>query len=114
MCSKAAGEIDVFCDLRGNLTWADTRLFCATTRFIREFFLPMEESIDDTAGITIEHVLGRAVHSAMSRGRRWSMFPRAPRIHGISGTSDVIYPDSLVTRYKRELFRALKTAVLAR
>lgn len=112
--STAAGDVDVFCDLRGNLTWADTRVFCATTRFIREFFLPMERAVDDTGGITIEHVLGRAVHLAMSRGRRWSMFPRAPHIHGVSGTSDVTYSDSFVTRSKHELFRALKTAVLAR
>lgn len=113
-CSMRAGDVDVFCDLRGNLTWADTRVFCATTHFIREFFLPMENAVDDTGGVTIEHALGRAVHLAMSRGRRWSMLPRAPRIQGVSGTSDVTYPDSLVSRSKQELFRALKTAVLAR
>jgi hypothetical protein len=113
-CSRAAGEVDVFCDLRGNLTWADTRVFCATTRFIREFFLPMEHAVDDTAGVTIEHVLGRAAHLAMSRGRRWSMFPRAPQIRGVSGTSDATYPDSFLAHYKRELFRTVKTAVLAR
>jgi hypothetical protein len=107
-------DVDVYCDLRGNLTWADTRFFCARTRFIRDFFLPMESVIDDTAGVTIEHALGRAAHLAMSQGRGWSMFRCAPRIHGISGTADFTYPDSRVTHYKQELFRALKTAVLAR
>lgn len=109
-----ANVVDVYCDLRGNLTWADTRLFCAMPGFIREYFLPMEEAIDDTAGVTIEHALGRAAHLAMSKGRRWSMFPHAPVIRGISGTADFTYPDSFITRYKQELFRSVKTAVLAR
>jgi len=111
---RESDEVDVYCDLRGNLTWADTRFFCASTRFIRDFFLPMENIIDDTAGVTIEHALGRAAHLAMSQGRCWSMFRRAPRIHGVSGTADFTYPDSFLTQYKQDLFRALKTSVLAR
>ena len=113
-CSDAADDVDVFCDLRGTLTWADARVFCATAGFIREFLLPMESAVDDTAGVTLEHVMGRAVHLAMSQGRRWSMFPRVPQIRGGSGTAGVAYPDSFAARYKRELFRAVKAAVLAR
>lgn len=112
--ARNAGDVEVFCDLRGNLTWADTRLFVASVRFIREFFLQTEEAIDDSSGVTIEHALGRAVHLAMSRGRRWSMFPKAPYIRGTSGTANFTYPDSAFTRYKQDFFRALKTAVLAR
>ncbi|HEX9083958.1 MAG TPA: hypothetical protein VF836_04395, partial [Gemmatimonadaceae bacterium] len=33
-CAELSGEADVFCDLRGNLTWADTRVFCATSAFL--------------------------------------------------------------------------------
>lgn len=112
--AKSASDIDVFCDLRGDLTWADTRVFCARTSFLRDFFLPMEAAVDDSAGITLEHVMGRSVHAAMSRGRRWAMLPRAPRIRGISATSGIEYPNSAFATGRQEVFRALKAAVLAR
>jgi hypothetical protein len=105
---------DVYCDMRGNLSWADTRVFCGTVSFLKDVMIPMQETCNDTDGITIEHILARAVHQCLARGGRWAMLPCSPDIRGVSGTSGVTYPNSPWARFKRVLFHRLKRVVLAR
>ena len=105
---------EVYCDMRGNLTWADSRVFCSTIPFIRNLLIPMQETCNDTAGITIEHVLARAAHQCLIQGQSWAMLPCFPDIRGVSGTSGVVYPSSFLNRLKRSFFYRLKAAVLAR
>jgi len=85
--SKTDG-IDIFCDLRQNLTFADSRVFCATPRFLRKYFMSFLEIMNESAGICFEDVLARAVHRAMADGLRWSMLPYAHDLRGISGTTN--------------------------
>lgn len=108
------GTEDVFCDLRDSLRIADSRVFCGTPTFIRNYLLPLQHAVNDSLNVTFEHVLCRAVHLAMADGARWALLPRAPDIRGISGTSNVPYPNSLASLAKREAFLRLKRAVLAR
>ena len=108
---RASRGIDVFCNLRRNLTWADTNIFCASVEFIREYVLPLRELTNDSTGVSFEHVLALAVHKAMADGLQWSMLPCFPAIQGISA-SNRVYPNSIISRVKRELFRRVKAAVL--
>ncbi len=107
-------EADIFCDLRFNLTFADSRVFCASVSFLKEYLLPQRKILNDSNDISFEHVLARAVHRAMADGLRWSLLPRAPDIRGINATADVAIPDSWLRRLKRELFRVIKSRVLMR
>lgn len=111
--SKTNG-IDVFCDLRGNLTTADSRFFCATPRFLREYFMSFQESVDESTGISFEDALARAVHLAMADGLSWSMLPHAHDLRGISGTSNRRIPSSRLRFMSRELFRIVKAWVISR
>jgi hypothetical protein len=104
----------VFCDLRGNLQWADSRLFACTVGFMREHLLPLQDLIDDSRGITFEHVLARAVHHAMVEGQQWSMLPATPWLAGRSATTNERYPDSWIARWRRESFRRIKAESLRR
>ena len=105
---------DVLCDLRQNLAVADSRVFCATRRFLSDYLLPRADEIDDRAGRTFEVVLGRAVHRALSDGATWSMPPVTPDLQGIAATADAPYPDWRLGFWKRALFRRWKEAMLQR
>lgn len=107
-------KADVYCDMRGNLSWADSRVFCTTVSFLKDVMIPMQENCNDTDGITIEHILARAVHQGLAEGQRWAMLPCSPDIRGVSGTLGVTYPSSPWARFKRALFHRVKKIVLAR
>jgi hypothetical protein len=107
-------DVDIFCDFRCNLTWADSRVFCASRRFFDDFMISMQQEINDTTGMTYEHVLGRAVHRYLAEGLRWAMMPCSPIFFGVSGTSNKTYSRSMFSMVKREMFRRIKSTVLAR
>lgn len=107
-------NIDVFCDLRRNLTTSDSRLFCATPRFLREYFVPFKDILNEATGICFEDVLARAAHRAMADGLLWSMLPYAHDLRGVSATDNRKIPSSKWKFISRELFRAIKTAVILR
>lgn len=107
-------DVEVFCDLRCNLTWADSRAFCASKQFFTNFMIPMQEKINDAVGMTFEHVLGRAVHRCMAEGFQWAMMPCAPNFFGVSATSNRTYSHSKFSLAKREVFRRIKSMALAR
>jgi hypothetical protein len=107
-------DADVFCDLRWNLTFADSRVFCASVPFLQQYLLPLQELLDDSRNISFEKVLALAVHQAMADGRHWAMLPYAADIRGTSATGNTVFPSSIIYRAKRELFRLIKTGVLAR
>ena len=110
-CSQS---IDIYCDLRKNLTSADSRLFCASVNFLQHYLIPMQELINDSEGVYFENILSRAVHLAMSDGLRWAMLPRAHAMRGIAGTSNEPLPFSRLNLMRREIFRRIKAAILAR
>lgn len=104
----------VLCDLRQNLSVADTRVFCATPAFMRDYFVPRADEIDDSAGAMLEIVLARALHCGLADGATWRPLPLTPRWFGSAATADVPYSSSLIDWWYRELFRKVKTLVLAR
>jgi hypothetical protein len=106
--------VDVFCDLRRNLSTADSRFFCATPDFLMNYFMPLRGIMNESAGICFEDVLARAVHRAMADGRRWSMLPYAHDLRGIAATANIKVPSSRWNFFLRDLFRAFKTGVLSR
>jgi len=105
---------EVFCDLRANLAWADSRVFCATPRFLKTFLLPQVRLLDESRGIAMEQLLARASHHCMAAGLPWSLLPCFPDIRGVSGTSNVAYPHSILARAKRWVFHRLKEFSLQR
>ena len=119
ICSLIQGffrypDVEVFCDFRCNLTWADSRAFCASRKFFEDFMIPMQQEINDTTNTTYELILGRAAHRCMAEGFQWAMMPCAPNYLGVSGTSNKAYPCSRFSLAKRELFRRIKSTILAR
>ena len=80
-------QSDIVCDVRGQLTRGDSRLFAITSKCAREQLLSRQPSINDAQGRYLEHVLGDAVHSTILSGGRWSPLPCAPLLYGISGTA---------------------------
>ena len=100
-------DAEVICDLRGNLSTADARFFVASKRFIEEDFFPKFELIDDRKEIYFEHVLAQAVHSSMSKGRKWELLPELPLIEGINGTTGEKIRTSLSKRMRHQLKKKL-------
>ncbi len=106
--------VDLLCDLRKNLTWADSRVFCATSKFLRDYLLPYEEIVNDSMGVYFEHALARAAHRAMADGRRCELPSRAHRLEGVAGTNNQRIPAGVISQARRELFRLVKAFVLMR
>ena len=100
-------DAEVICDLRGNLSTADARFFLASKRFIEEDFFPKFELIDDRQELYFEHVLAQAVHSSMSKGRKWELLPELPLIEGINGTTGEKIRTSLSKRMRHQLKKKL-------
>jgi hypothetical protein len=110
----AIPDIYVSCDLRHDLSFADSRVFCATPDFIRDYLLPRGILMNDAKGVFFEHVLARAVHAAIADGRNWTPLPAAHWMDGVSGTSNKKIPNGRINQLLRECFRAIKGACLKR
>jgi hypothetical protein len=97
LAAVSGSEFDVMCTLKRRGRFADSRLFVATPAFVLEHLIPRADLIDDSHGIYLEHVLARAVRSAVGAGGRWRPFPTRPRIEGISGTRGLVLTESAAT-----------------
>ena len=107
----------VFCDLCVNLSWADSRLFCSTPDFLKDYLVPMRELLNDQVRnnrLDLEAVLARAVHLALSRGCEWAPLPVFPALEGVSGTFGSRYAYSFIARKTHELIRKVKLLLYAR
>lgn len=109
---NARPEIDIVCDLRANLTYGDSRVFCATPRFFTNYLLPLQHLADDSRQVYFEHILGRAVHGAMADGINWAMMPTAPDIRGVSGSGNVPYGGAVAERLARRILHTIKSAAI--
>jgi hypothetical protein len=107
-------DVDVICDLSRRLTFADARIFGACCRFLRDYFCPLIDQVNDSEGVYLEHVLARAVHRGIAEGVRWELPPCAPDIVGVSGTSGTWYARTPARRLVRELALRAKRRLLAR
>ena len=96
--ASVSQDVDVMANLGLNLTYAHSAVFFATVSFIREYLLPLRDQIDDSHGTFMEHILARAIHRAMSDGRRWAPLPVVPDIRGVSGSTGTVCGRSLLTR----------------
>jgi hypothetical protein len=97
------------CDLRENLTVADSRIFSASHQVMATYLTPLRSLANDSTQVFFEHLLARAVHAAMGAGLTWALMPMLPRILGVSATSGQHYGYALSKRVrnliKRRIFR---------
>ncbi len=91
----------VTCLFHSNLKFADSRIFCGTTAFFREF-LKNKEHINDSKEIFFEHVLASTV---LESSYRFIPFTEEPLISGISGSTGKKYQIHLPDKQKRILYQ---------
>jgi hypothetical protein len=106
--------VDLVCDLRRNMTSADSRVFCATRRFLQDYLLPYSNIVNDSQGVYFENALARAAHRAMADGRLCAFPPRPHRMEGVAGTNNEMIPSGWINHAERALFLWLKALVLRR
>jgi hypothetical protein len=111
---RRSDGIELFCDLRANLTSADSRVFCATPAFLGDYLLSYQSIVNDAEGVYFENALARAAHQAMADGRRCAALPHAHRMIGVAGTNGRPVPSGIVNYLRRELFGLLKAFALKR
>ena len=111
-------KADVIADWKHNLTWTDSRVYCATHSFYQKYFLPLHELLDDSTGMSFEAGLSRAIHHAMYEGGVYAMLPLALKFEGYPGSSsfgsNYSFPEGRLNFLKREIFRRIKSAVISR
>ena len=106
-------DADVICDMRRNLTWADSRAFGGNRAFLETFLCPMLDQLNDSADSTFEHVLARAAHFAMAHCGLWIPAPFPIKIQGTSGSRGHVWQVSLSERIKSTLRQALLAKTLS-
>ena len=99
---------DVICDFRRNLITTDSRVFCASLSFLREYLFPLRSILDESACLGFERILAKAVHRAMADGRQWTLFPHPVDVRGIAGTRGRAFPHGPLTRAARGVLYAVK------
>ena len=77
----------VTCLFHSDLKFADSRIFCGTTSFYKEF-LRYKERMNDFEGIFFEHILASTV---LESSYRFIPFTEEPLISGISGSTGKQY-----------------------
>ena len=81
------GHDFVTCLFHSDLKFADSRIFCGTTAFYKEF-LKKKDQINDSEGIFFEHVLASTV---IESSYCFKPFSEEPLIFGISGSTGKQY-----------------------
>lgn len=107
-------DVYVMADLQKNLTWADSRVFAFRPPFVFDYLSKFQDLLNDSAGIYMEHILSRAVLSAISGGHKWVPLPRRPIIVGYSGTSDTPYKSSGIRWVAGEIIHRAKNYLMER
>lgn len=80
-----SAELDICCDLQ-NLRYADVRVMWFKKAVYDCFFRGIYDSVNDSAGCYMEHVIARRLLMAILEGHSWSPLPRTPYLVGYSGT----------------------------
>ena len=109
----ARQDADVICDMRRNLTWADSRAFAGTPDFLRRYFCPMIDELNDSTDSTFEHVLARAAHLAMAYRGLWVPPPFPLQIQGISASRGSVWQAGLTEKLKSRVRQALLAKTLS-
>lgn len=91
----------VTCLFHSDLKFADSRIFCATTTFFREF-LNNKELINDYKNAFFEHVLASTV---LASSIHFMPYIEEPLITGISGSTGKQYPLMATDSRKNYLFK---------
>jgi hypothetical protein len=106
-------DAEVICDMLLNLTWADSRVFAATPDFLRNYFFPLKDELNDSQGSNFEHVLARAVHACMANRGVWAEPPFPLEVLGVSGSQDRGWQMSLKEKFALRVRHKLFTRFLA-
>ena len=92
----------VTCLFHSDLKFADSRIFCGTVPFYKEFLIN-KEKMNDGKGVFFEHVLASAV---LESSFRFIPFVQEPLITGISGTTGESYQETTPNKKKTVLYKA--------
>ena len=82
--------IDVWCTLRDNLRFADTRVIAGQKNFW-ESFIKNGDSFFNTPQNYLEHGVARHIHKRMHEGFIWQNFRHSPVLEGKSGSTGKQY-----------------------
>lgn len=91
----------VTCLFHSDLRFADSRIFCATVSFFREF-LNNKEHINDSNNIFFEHILASTI---LASSIHFVPYSEEPLITGISGSTGKRYSPMAIDCKKRYLFK---------
>ena len=100
----------VTCLFHSDLKFADSRIFCGTTAFYKEF-LKNKKRMNDSEGIFFEHVLTSTV---LESSLRFIPFTVEPIITGISGTTGEKYQISFPDKRLRIIYQCYAWMQLAK
>ncbi|MDE1176979.1 MAG: hypothetical protein PW789_10280 [Edaphobacter sp.] len=106
-------DVDIVCNLTKNLSWADSRAFGGRIKFLENYFFPLKDFMNDSAGVYFEHILAKAIHRQISEWGRWELPPDLPEIEGISGTLDAAYQINPIKAFARKKLYQFKRRLFA-
>ena len=104
-------KTEVFCNLNLGMSFSDSRVFGGSREFLERVVVE-GLSVNDEAGVWLEHALARAALRAIADGMTWNFITRLPRIHGVSGTFNGSYREPIFHQWLKGRVHALKQRLL--
>ena len=96
-------EVEIFSDIKGNLTYSDSRIYAMSYR-VTEDFLFNHQPINERIGIDFEIVLCRYILSNLD-SIKWRVLPCEPDILGYSGTTGRAYRAGFIQKFLKNIRR---------
>jgi hypothetical protein len=104
----------IWCNLHGNLSWADSRVFGAPGKFFTQYLIPACQDIHDLHGRFFEHCLAGAALRAIADGYSWALPKYYVDVIGVSGTDGKQHRKSLFGRAARYGYSRLRATLFER
>ncbi len=106
--------IELIADLTNNFKSSQSCIFAFKPFFAKKFLFKHTPILNDTNGVYFEHVLAKAVLSAISENVNFHIFKYYPRIKAISGTTGKAYKKSFIYFFPRMLKYFIRYYIMIR
>lgn len=85
-------NLQVACNIRPSKRFATSTFAIFRKEFLKQFFLPYINNVNESKGIWFEHVLYNSIQKSVKDGGRCLVFSKPIHILGIKGTKSIPYP----------------------
>jgi len=101
-------SVDIIVDMWNMFSYADSRCWGASRRFIEEVFIHFWKDVDDSRGYNFEDALAKSIYKGLQLDYKLELMKNTPRFKGSSGTENKGFDHSWTSWFPRNAIHVLK------